>query len=277
MDRGHCRTLKASIAAAFFACGATGESAADMLVSPLRAVLSEQTTRMSVTVMNQSDRLLDVRAQWLELSATEQGGYAPASPQIQGGLSASPYLLVSPDNVRIAPGRQAAFILHLAPEATPPAGERRSHLLIEGAAAATRARKASLADIPLDMKLGVSIPVLLRRGNGDATARIAHAEFSRKPDGGLTLITDIDRDGAFSAYGRLVARWRQTGADEAEIIGVLDNIALYTDIPRRRAGIPLIRSDVDGGRLELAYEGAGEYAGRNFDAEAYDIEPREAP
>ena len=278
------RCVASFLAACGLVLSLTATAAAHILVTPLRVVVTETGREAVVEIRNQSDRLLDISLSWIELSVSPAGAYSPATPDaIQTG-SASPFLSVTPRRAVIAPDETIRAIIRLeAPEA--PAGERRSHLLIETAAPETTVRNASIASVPLDMSLGVSIPVLLRGRGRAPSAVIETAFFKRRATGELVLAAAVARDGDYSAFGAFRALWRPTEASltegeaadgETAVLGEIENFAVYAETPLRRVELPLGRDELDGGVLELVYEGRGEYAGRVFARRLFTIEPEQA-
>jgi len=261
-----------SLMAAFAAALAPGEGRADIELSPLRRVLTHEMREATFSVSNPSDRMLDGRVGWIDLSATKTG-YGPAQNSARKRFSAAPYLTVSPAQFRLEPGARIDVVVKLKGGATPPPGERRSHLLVETAAARTALHKASNEGLQVDISVGVSAPVLLR-GAGRAAARIGETKLLRDSDGLLLLSTTIIPEGEISSYGRLTARFQpEDSTAPPELLGIRDNIAGFVDADERRVEIPFGFFSLGAGELTLTYEGAEEFEGRVFDAREFDIAP----
>lgn len=268
-----------SIAAFLFAVllGAAAPARAHILVSPLRVVLTNEMRETVVEIRNQSDRLLDISLSWIELSVSDAGAYGPATRAEIEANSASPFLSVEPRRALIAPDEAIFAVIRLDADIIP-AGERRSHLLIETAAPETTVRNASVASVPLDMSLGVSIPAILRGAGAAPSASIAEAAFKRRATGELVLSLTLTRGGDYSAFGALRALWRPSGAGAAppETLGAIENFAIYAERDRRRIELPLGRDELGDGVLEILYEGRGEYEGREFARRRFAVEGRPA-
>ncbi|MFQ5564606.1 MAG: hypothetical protein ACE5FO_13680 [Parvularculaceae bacterium] len=270
------RRLAAAVGAAIFvSAGFSHTARAEFLLTPLRQVVSEETPEAHFTVSNPSRRILEGRVSWIDLTATETG-YAVAKPESRTYLSAAPYLEVAPAQFRLEPGAQAEITVKLREGVRPPKGERRSHLLVEAAAARTPIRKASQGGLELDIGLGVSAPVILRGGRGAARASISKTRLLRDADGLLELSTTIEPKGTFSAYGRVVAIMRPAHGDEngPQVLAERNNVAGYLDAPARRVSLPLGLTFLPEGVLELRYEGAAEFEGEVFTRRIYEIESR---
>lgn len=244
---------------------------ADMGLYPLRQVLSKENPSAEFTISNPSNRIIDGRVAWIDLTATETG-YAPATPEARGTLSAAPYLVVSPAHFRLKPGARMSVNVRLREGVEPPKGERRSHLLVETEASRTPIRKAS-SGLEVDVGLGISAPVILRNG-GKAKAKIVDTKLLRDSEGLLLLQTSIEPEGDNSTYGRIVVDYTPDGQDaETHELGARDNVAGFTDAEKRTVSIPLGFVSLSAGELVVRYEGAGEYDSVTFDERAYDLAP----
>jgi len=245
---------------------------ADIELSPLRQVITAEAPHAVFTVSNPSSRILEGRVSWIDLSAT-QTGYTPAAIEVRAGLSAAPYLTVSPAQFRLEPGARIQIRVNLKDGVTAPRGERRSHLLIETAAARTLIRKASASGLQTDISLGVSAPVILRRG-AKAVAKLGETKLLRDKNGMLLLETTVEPGGAISTYGSVVVTYAAAGSREAPIVlGRRDNVAGYLDAGHRRLEIPLNKTVLAPGELQVRYLGGAEFEGRVFDQRGFDIAP----
>ena len=245
---------------------------ADMELSPLRQVITADHPEAAFDISNPSRRILDGRVTWLDLTATETG-YAQATTQARRANSAAPYLIVSPAHFRLEPGARIKVTVRVKDGVRIPRGERRSHLLIETAAARTPIRKAGNTGLQVDVGLGMSAPVILRNG-GSAKARIGETKLQRDADGMLLLATTIIPDGDNSSFGRLTVAFKpKDHPDERQLLGVRTNVAGFLDASSRKVEVPLGFTSLGAGELVLRYEGADEYEGRLFDTRSFDIAP----
>ena len=237
-------------------------------------MVTKENPSVSFAVSNPSGRILEGRVSWIDLAATETG-YAPAASEARAELSAAPYLTVSPAHFRLEPGARITIDVKLKDGASPPRGERRSHLLIETAASRTPIRKTGGPGLQVDIGVGVSAPVLLR-GAGRASAKIGETKLLRDSEGLLLLATEVIPTGELSSYGRLVAVFKpeESNAQPAEL-GVRSNVAGFVDAETRKVEIPLGFFSLGAGELTLRYEGAAEFDGLVFHEREFDIAPPE--
>lgn len=250
-----------------------GGASAEIGLTPLRQVLDEKTRLVTYRVSNPSPRIVDGRVSWADLTATERG-YVAASAEARQRLSAAPYLKVWPASFRLEPGADTTITVALRDGVTLPDGERRSHLVIETSAARTPLRKAG-GNLEADIGVGVSTPVIVRAGAGNAAAKIGETRLLRTPEGLLELETYIEPQGAFSAYGRIEVLLTSAGEAQARpaLLRSVDNVAGYIDAPRRQVSVPLNVQRLPAGFLEIRYMGRGEFEGVTFARRAFELAP----
>lgn len=249
--------------------GASLPARAEIALSPLRQVVTEEAPLAVYRVSNPSARIVEGRVSWIDLVAT-QDGYVAASAEERARRSAAPYLTVWPAFFKLEPGASTAVTVALRKGVKIPAGERRSHLLIETAAARTPLRRAG--GLELDIGLGVSTPVVLRAGPGNARARIGATRLLRDADGLLELSTKLHPAGEFSAYGQIVVRLTPAGGQPIEL-SRLDNIAAWSETTEKHVSVPLNAQYLPPGMLEISYTGRSEYEGRVFARRVFEVEP----
>ncbi|MEQ8936335.1 MAG: hypothetical protein RIE56_11145 [Amphiplicatus sp.] len=246
---------------------ASGAARAEIALTPLRQVITEDARTVTYRLSNPSRRIVEGRVSWIDMVATETG-YAPASAEDRTKLSAAPYLTVWPAFFKLEPG--SSTTITVAARGTIPEGERRSHLLIETGAARTPLRRAG--GLEVDIGLGVSTPVVLRGGKGEARATIGETKLLRDSNGLLELATTVVPGGSFSAYGRLTVRLTSRDGDAIDL-AALDNAAAWNDAERRRFTLPLSVNYLPPGVLEIAYAGRGEFDGRVFATRSFEVAP----
>lgn len=263
--------LRCLAAAAALLCAATAAHA-EIALSPLRQVVSASSPVVTYRVSNPSARIVEGRIRWIDLAATETG-YEEASAEQRARLSAAPFLTVSPAYFRLEPGASQAVTVALKDGAAPPPGEHRSHLAVETGAVRTPLRKAGGAP-ELDIGLAISTPVILRGRSGEAAAAIGDTRLLRARDGRLEIETHVVSTGEFSAYGRVDIMFSPAGKNrpsKARLLKRVENVAAYTDAPRRRVVAPLGVEQLPAGVLEIRYVGRAEFEGREFATRAFEI------
>lgn len=255
----------------FGAVLAATEAGAEIALSPLRQVITPKTPVAVYEVSNPSRRIVDGRVSWIDLVATETG-YRPAEPEERTARSAAPYLAVWPAAFRLEPGARALITVKVRAGAEIPRGERRSHLLIETAAARTPLRRAG-GRLEVDIDVGVSTPVILRAGPQRAAAHFGDTRLLRDADGLLELETHVAAESAATPYGRIDIYMEEAGAAQPRKIASLENVAAYVEAPQRRATVPLGTRALPAGVMEIRFVGAAEYEGALFATRRFEIAP----
>ncbi|HXI86560.1 MAG TPA: hypothetical protein VNH64_03825 [Parvularculaceae bacterium] len=246
---------------------------AEIILSPLRQVITPQAPVATYRVSNPSARIVEGRLSWIDLAATETG-YEPANAETRAKTSAAPYLEVEPADFRLNPGESATITVTLR-RPPPGPGEWRSHLLIATEAARSPLRRTS-GSLQVDIGLGVSTPVILRAGKGEAAAKIGETRLIRGADGLIELETHLEPQGDFSAFGGIEVYFTPEGGARS-LMRKVENVAAYVDAPSRRVVAPLGVKSLPGGDLEVRYVGRAEFEGRLFAKRNFAVSPPSAP
>ena len=192
-------------------------AAAEISVTPLRQVLQNSNDSARYEISNASDRIVDVKINWIDLTATETG-YRPASASERANISAAPHLKLQPAFVSLQPGGRASVTVGYNPNAGSfPQEERRSHLLFSTKAVRTSLRKAG-GGLKADAGLNISTPVIMRRPGRAPKAEIDSVRLLRNEEGLLDLEAKIALRSAISAFGKVAIYFRPDGAPQATII-----------------------------------------------------------
>jgi hypothetical protein len=81
---------------------------------------------------------------------------------------------------------------------------------------------------------GITIPIIIRKGNLAATAALANVRMARDNEG-QTLEFDLTRKGARSVFGEI----HVTKPGVSEPLHIAKGIAIYPEIPSRLVSLPL--------------------------------------
>jgi P pilus assembly chaperone PapD len=231
---------RTALAAALWVTMPTAAQAAgDLLIAPTRIVLDgrrgtevilnnigneEATYRITLELrrMNDEGRLEDVEA-------------AGANAKEKTALEVIRY---APRRVTLPPNQPQSIRIGLQPMDTLPDGEYRAHMLFRAIPKTPEAGAAQDAGGGVKIRLipiyGISIPVIVRKGNLEATAALTNVRVGRDNEG-PTLEFDMIRKGDKSVFGEI----HVTKAGQAEPITVAKGIAIYPEIGSRGVSLPL--------------------------------------
>lgn len=218
---------------------APAHAAGDLLIAPTRVILDgrrgtevilnnigdeEATYRITLELrrMNDQGRLDDVDATVAndkEKSALDVIRYAPRRVTLPPN---------QPQSIRI--GLQAIDAL--------PDGEYRAHMLFRAIPKTPAADGSADAGNSLRIQLipiyGISIPVIVRKGNLQGTAALTNVRMG-KDNEGPTLEFNMARQGDKSIFGEI----HVTKPGQSEPLSVAKGIAIYPEVANRSVSLPL--------------------------------------
>jgi P pilus assembly chaperone PapD len=234
-------------------------AAGDLLIAPTRVVLDgrrgtevilnnigseEATYRISLELrrMNDQGRLDDVEV-------------ANANEKERAALE---LIRFAPRRVTLPPNQPQSIRIGLQPTEALPDGEYRAHMLFRAIPKTPAATDAQAATNELKIKLipiyGITIPVIVRKGNLQGTAALANLRIG-KDDEGPTLEFDMNRKGDRSVFGEV----HVTKPGIAEPIWKEKGIAIYPEIENRKVSLnmpPEIAAKLTGEVVVSYYEAA---------------------
>lgn len=240
-------------------------AAAEMTISPIRTIISASNPKATIEVSNPSDRIIEIRIDWLDLWATKEG-YRPASSNEREQLSAAPYLVLSPPSLRLEPGKRGTVTIMLRGDLPPSAKERRSHVLFSSNAVRTQLRKTS--GLEVDAQLQISTPVLIRTRQEPPRVKIGNTKLVRDEKGMLELDITLSTKGKNSAIGKL-----SVTRSDSKVIEI-DNLAIYADEGKRRVRIPLGTHELANSEIRVSFAGVKEQEGSVSASKKFVVAPR---
>jgi P pilus assembly chaperone PapD len=149
-------------------------------------------------------------------------------------------IVYAPRRVVLAPRQPQAIRIAARPPQGLPDGEYRVHLLFRAIPPATPVVQADAGETPKGLRFqltpvyGVTIPVIVRLGNLQATAGIANVHLEQK-DGKSFVSLDLSRAGERSTFGEV--RVLKPGLKNP--IAIQKSVAVYTEIGVRHLAVPL--------------------------------------
>jgi P pilus assembly chaperone PapD len=235
---GHLAATSIIGSSAVFALAAPAYAAGDLLVAPTRVVLDgrrgtevilsnigdeEATYRISLELrrMNAAGRLDDVIVE--DANETEKAALAT--------------IRFAPRRVTLPPNQPQSIRIGLQPMDALPDGEYRAHMLFRAIPKTQAATDVQDAGNGLKIQLipvyGVTIPIIVRKGNLEATAAMANVKIGASKEG-PALTFDLSRKGVRSVFGEV----HVTKPGVAEPLIVAKGIAIYPEVEARQVSLP---------------------------------------
>jgi hypothetical protein len=239
------------------------QAAGDLLVAPTRVILDGK--RGTQVILNNTGAEETTYRISLEIKRmTEAGVLEDIEPEATNENEKAALSLVryAPRRVTLPPNQPQSIRIGLNPAETLPDGEYRVHMLFRAipktrpVTEQTAAKDVKIELIPL---YGIAIPVIIRKGQLNATAAIANARLGRDEDGPVLLL-DATRKGSRSVYGE----FRVSKPGQAKPLVVQKGIAIYPEIERRKVELQLSDEEaaaIRGSEVVIAYHDTPENGG----------------
>ena len=230
--------LAAGLFAAAFVPTSAGAGVGDLLVAPTRIVLDGR-KGAEIILNNIGDEPATYRVSIEFRRMTEKGDLTDVATPSAADQAAEDMIVYAPRKVTLAPHEpQSIRIAARAPQGLPD-GEYRVHMLFRAIPTATpvvqpAGAPAKGVQFQLTPVYGVTIPVIIRLGNLEASAGIANVQLERR-DGGAAVGLDLTRTGTRSTYGEV----RVLKAGVKDPIALQKGVAIYTEVGRRHVSLPL--------------------------------------
>jgi fimbrial chaperone protein len=188
---------------------------AKLQVYPTRITLEEGDVSAEVTVYNGGSASGRYRAEMEDLIMPEEGALQKAAPG-QAEFSAQEYIRITPRSITVPPGQSQKFRLLARMPRSLPDGEYRTHLSIVMSSNNLEAdqKKAQGGGqgirLSIEPRIGLSMPVVLRKGVTNFTAKITDVQLSPLGDKVQGRVI-MEAEGNQSAEGTMVVTFEKGG------------------------------------------------------------------
>jgi P pilus assembly chaperone PapD len=247
MNRTTRFILGAAALAAPLLVAATPASAGigDLLVAPTRIVLDgRKGAEIILNNIGEDTAVYRVSIEFRRM--TEDGGLVDVNEPTAEDKTAADMIVYAPRRVTLAPHQPQAIRIAARPPQGLPDGEYRVHLLFRAVPPPTPVAPAT-GEAPKGLRFqltpvyGVTIPVIVRLGNLQATAGIANVHLDTR-NGRPAVALDLSRSGQRSTFGEI--RVLRPGVKAP--IALQKAVAVYREIGVRHVSVP----------IDEAYKGA---------------------
>lgn len=223
------------------AVGGIRDAAGGFMVTPHRLVFEARRRSAALTLINSGSDTASFRISLIRMRMSETGEFAVADSVQAGEAFADTLVRYSPRQVELAPGETQVIRLQLRKPADLPAGEYRSHLLMQAIPRTrvsddpdtSRNGRSAGVQVRIVPVYGTAIPVIVR--HGATAAEVSFSDFhyhTRDAGGPATASLVIHRQGNRSVYGDLSLSYlSERGA--AQVMGVMKGVSVYSPNPTR--------------------------------------------
>jgi P pilus assembly chaperone PapD len=210
----------------------------DLLVAPTRLVLDGH-KGAEIILNNIGDEPATYRVSVEFRRMTEDGDLVDVTTPTEADKKAEDMIVYAPRKVTLAPHEPQAIRIAARPPQGLSDGEYRVHMLFRAIPPATpivqpTGEEPKGVQFKLTPVYGVTIPVIVRLGNLQATAGIANVRLETK-DSAPAIGLDVMREGSRSTFGEV----RVLKAGVKDPIAVQKGVAVYTEIGKRHVKVPI--------------------------------------
>ena len=215
-----------------------GAGVGDLLVAPTRIILDGR-KGTEIVLNNIGDEPATYRISVEFRRMTPDGNLEDVTAPTPQDQAAADMIIYAPRRVTLPPNEPQSIRIAARPPQGLPDGEYRVHLLFRAVppsnpVAVTPADQPKGLQFQLTPIYGVTIPVIVRLGNLQATAGISNVALN-KSDGKSTIDLDLTRSGSRSTFGEV----RVLKAGVKDPIAIQKGVAVYTEIATRHLSIPV--------------------------------------
>ena len=232
----------------FFLICASVPAFADLMINPTRIVFDKNQRSAQIDVINDGTTPATYRLGIVNRRMTESGEFQPITEPGIGDQFSGSMLVYSPRQIVLQPGAQQLVRLALRKPADLTPGEYRSHLIFEKVADPSLANNiesqvnpgVNEVGVTITPLIGVSIPIIVRQGQTDATVTITNIVLERpKAEGQPAVVAlQLNRAGNRSVYGDLTATFKTVTGSE-QVIARAGGVSVYTPNALRRVRLTL--------------------------------------
>lgn len=258
--------LFSALAGIFLIDPATVSAQGDLLITPRRIVFDGSNRSIDINLANTGQDTANYAITLIQIRMLEDGGFETITEPDPGQQFADRFIRFFPRSVTLGPNEAQVIKVQLTRPNELAPGEYRSHFYFR---AVPKARplgeEAALTDstaisVRLTPIFGITIPVIVRRGESTAKVTLSDLSFSLQNDTlpGISMV--FNRSGNMSVFGDITVDHISTQGKITRV-GIANGVAVYTPNPKRRFQFVLNRVpgvDYKNGTLRVIYNASSD-------------------
>lgn len=230
----------------------------DLLLTPKRIVFDDNRKTQEVNLANTGKDTATYLVSIVEIRMTEDGNFEEILQPDPNQKFASKYLRFFPRSVKLGPNEAQTVKIQLTKASQLPPGEYRSHIYFRplknpeplGETPAPDSKDLVVNIVPV---VGLSIPVIVRVGNYDASVSISDVSVDKSAET-PTIKMSLNRTGDMSVYGDIIVD-EITPDGKSTQVGFIKGIAVYTPNAKRILTLQLDkRVKTSSNKLHITYK-----------------------
>ncbi len=235
----------------------------DLLIFPMRIVFDGIKKRsQSINLSNTGKDTARYNISFVQIRMKEDGAFENITKPDSNQFFADPYLRIFPRKVILGPNEAQVIKIQLQKTDQMVPGEYRSHLYIRAVADVKplgetaenkRIKDTTSISVKLIPEYGISIPVIIRKGDTTVRVSLSNLSFQKLNDSIPVLKLDFNRSGNISVYGDIRVNLVLPNSTTTKV-GEVDGFAVYTPGTKRQCKIELKKGiDYSKGKLIVTY------------------------
>lgn len=252
-----------------------GAAKADLTIMPIRIVFESRDRSAELTIINTSKKTNTYRLEWGNRKMKEEGGYETLEAPLDAAFDPEKNLVFSPRQVTVPPGETQRVRISVRRPADLPDGEYRAHLVMKKISGPSMGKSVDAGggvSIQMGTNVGFSVPVIVRQGEYNASAKILDSQFvaPAKPGDNPSMLITMERGGIHSIAGSMRVYWTPPGQEE-RMVGQTNNINLFHEIHQRKIGVGLTEGPITSGTIRIAFEGIDKDRDTIYDEKTFPV------
>lgn len=253
------RPLTAGLAVLVLGVGAPAAAQADLLVAPTRLILDDRGSgQVILSNIGDKEATYRVTAELRRMTPEGELEDVDAAQATELEKAALEMVRFAPRRVVLPPGQPQAIRISSRPPEGLPDGEYRIHLSFNGVPEVAPVAETPAGEAPQGLNIqltpiyGITIPIIVRKGNLEASAAISNPRIEQDTEGRQYFRLDMARHGSASVFGEIVV----TRPGQSDPVYVARGIAIYPEIENRALALPLTPEQaaaLAGGSLRIEY------------------------
>lgn len=240
----------------------SGFSQGNLLITPHRIVFEGNRQTEEINLANTGQDSAAYTISFVQYRMKEDGSFEQISKPDTGQLFADKYVRFFPRRVYLAPGEAQVVRMQVRRRAGMQNGEYRSHLYFrsvpqEKPLGRERSQSKDTTGIGISLTpiFGITIPVIIRRGDPDVSLDITDIKLDTTPGKKPKLSFVFNRSGNRSVYGELIVEYENQNVRPLQV-GIVKGISVYTPNKIRKFSMELNQPegvDFNTGKLIITY------------------------
>lgn len=233
----------------------------DLLVTPRRIVFDGSQRSADINLANTGKDTATYAISLIQIRMLEDGGFETITTPDPGQQFADRFIRFFPRSVTLGPNEAQVVKVQVVRTNELQAGEYRSHFYFRAVPKALPLGEEKIAHdstaiaVKLTPIFGITIPVIIRKGESTAKVTISDVSFALVNDTVPRISFKFNRTGNMSVYGDINVDHVSTGGRVTRV-GTANGVAVYTPNSSRRFQFDLMNVpgvDYKSGTLRLIY------------------------